>query len=65
MQVAPRPRGTKGDIAKRDRDRNEEVLREAQQQEEARQRGADPMKVNLGSGGLEVCRVINGLCQVR
>ncbi|CAN0139591.1 unnamed protein product, partial [Ectocarpus fasciculatus] len=62
LQIAPRPRGTKGDIARRDRDRSEEILREAQQQE-VRQRGADPMKVNLGSGGLEVCRVINGLCQ--
>ncbi|CAM9668910.1 unnamed protein product, partial [Ectocarpus sp. 12 AP-2014] len=63
LQVSPRPRGTKGDIARRDRDRNEEVLREAQQQEEARRRGTDPMKVSLGSGGLEVCRIINGLCQ--
>ncbi|CAM9866772.1 unnamed protein product, partial [Ectocarpus sp. 8 AP-2014] len=63
LQVAPRPRGTIGDRARRDRDRSEEVLREAQQQEEARQRETDPMKVSLGSGRLDVCRVINGLCQ--
>lgn len=61
----PRPRGTRGDRERRIRE--EERDREAQQQPpHVQDSGAckDPMKTRLGRE-LEVCRVINGLCQVR
>lgn len=65
MNADRRPRGTLGD-------REERRLLLKQQERGLLQEGVgagsavvDPMKTKLGRSDLEVCRVINGLCQVR
>ncbi|CAM9263932.1 unnamed protein product, partial [Hapterophycus canaliculatus] len=64
LSAEPRPRGTRGDRERRMR--VEERDREAREHAHVRGTGAgacaDPMKTRLGRE-LEVCRVINGLCQ--
>ena len=62
---AERERGTIGDRERRRRGgRGGEEDREGRWDAGARL-SADPTKTRLGKSGLEVCRVINGLCQVR
>lgn len=57
---AQQPRGTLGD-------REERRLQQEREFSEANAGPVvvDPMKTMLGGSGLEVCRVINGLCQAR